>query len=588
MSKKFLITTALEETWHDSEPALFLGEWCRLYSRKKRWSSMDAEVLPYHWDNPKKFYADYQYLSNFYERLLPLLAEQLNLLHKINEDVRYWRILIGPWLAYFVQILFDRWCSIELALARFEISGTVILTGKEERFVPRDMGHVVTMMVNDEWNHYILGIVLEKFTHVPCIKKPRIHESNSSQPVIRKKISIRQRLRTAYRTVAGHLANENDAFLLSTYLPPFDEWKLQMRLCQIPQFWRSPEPVRVPLNWEKRNWKIDISGQTDFESFVLSLIPRQIPIAYLEGYRELIQQIQTLPWPKRPKVIFTSNVLWHDTISMAYTAEKVARGAPLVYGQHGGVYGVAKFTWAEDHEVAISDRYLTWGWTSKSEPKIRPLGIVKNIRHMRSESNLKCRLLFVTLDAPRFTYRLSSESLVLSEKFIEDSFKFVEKVSASIQSNLIIRLTRHEYGWNLVSRWQDRFPKIQVDVGTSRMDDLLVRARLAVYTYNSTGFLEAFARNIPAVIFWDPVVSPLRESALPSFDALRRVGIFHESPESAARHVQEIWDDVDNWWNSAAVRETLARFKENYCHQPENLLDCVESALREVIAVSDK
>ena len=42
--KRFLITTALEETWRDDEPVLFLGEWCRLYSRKDRWSKIDAEI----------------------------------------------------------------------------------------------------------------------------------------------------------------------------------------------------------------------------------------------------------------------------------------------------------------------------------------------------------------------------------------------------------------------------------------------------------------------------------------------------------------------------------------------------------------
>jgi len=50
---RFLITTPLEETWpNDSKtPVLFLGEWCRVHSRKERWSKMNAEVLPYHWND---------------------------------------------------------------------------------------------------------------------------------------------------------------------------------------------------------------------------------------------------------------------------------------------------------------------------------------------------------------------------------------------------------------------------------------------------------------------------------------------------------------------------------------------------------
>ena len=42
--KRLLVTTALEETWGRDVPVIFLGEWCRLYSRKHIWSKMDALV----------------------------------------------------------------------------------------------------------------------------------------------------------------------------------------------------------------------------------------------------------------------------------------------------------------------------------------------------------------------------------------------------------------------------------------------------------------------------------------------------------------------------------------------------------------
>ena len=40
---------------------------------------------------------------------------------------RYWRILIGPWLGYFLQILFDRWSSIQQVLSLEEDFETTIL-----------------------------------------------------------------------------------------------------------------------------------------------------------------------------------------------------------------------------------------------------------------------------------------------------------------------------------------------------------------------------------------------------------------------------------------------------------------------------
>ena len=153
---RFLITTALEETWPDDDrPVLFLGAWCRLYSRKERWSKMDAEVLPYHWDDREQLYRDYQYLQEFYERMLKALAEKLNYIHGVGHTLRYWRILIGPWLGYFLQMLFDRWTTIQQVVENYEISRTMFLEFSEESMIPQGMQDFTECMHKDEWNHYI-------------------------------------------------------------------------------------------------------------------------------------------------------------------------------------------------------------------------------------------------------------------------------------------------------------------------------------------------------------------------------------------------------------------------------------------------
>ena len=33
----------------------------------------------------------------------------------------------------------------------------------------------------------------------------------------------------------------------------------------------------------------------------------------------------------------------------------------IIYIQHGGAYGIS-YSWPEEHEKNISDKYLTWGW----------------------------------------------------------------------------------------------------------------------------------------------------------------------------------------------------------------------------------
>ena len=134
----FLVATADERTWKKNEKILFLGEWCKLYSRKEEWDKLDYKVLPYHWDDRNKLYNDYQYLNSLYEDTLNNTKEQLNRIHGVDYSLRYWRILIGPWLAYFMQMVFDRWAMLNFAFKSYNIDYCKILLTVDNTFIPKD------------------------------------------------------------------------------------------------------------------------------------------------------------------------------------------------------------------------------------------------------------------------------------------------------------------------------------------------------------------------------------------------------------------------------------------------------------------
>ena len=72
------------------------------------------------------------------------------------------------------------------------------------------------------------------------------------------------------------------------------------------------------------------------------------------------------------------------------------------------------------------------------------------------------------------------------------------------------------------------------------------------------------------MIFWNSNHWEIRDAAIPYFDELKRVGIFHETPESAALHVSEVWDDVDAWWWSEKVQATRKSFCQVYSKPIKN------------------
>src|SRR5437660_7318925 len=122
----FLITTADQRFWRTTERVLFLGEWCKLYDQKHVYERLTSETLPYHWDDRDRLFSDYQYLGAVYERYLEALAPKFNALHRIDQSTRFWRIVVGPWLRYFIEILYDRYLSISAAADRRCVSDTLI------------------------------------------------------------------------------------------------------------------------------------------------------------------------------------------------------------------------------------------------------------------------------------------------------------------------------------------------------------------------------------------------------------------------------------------------------------------------------
>ena len=157
MVARTLVTSANETTWpkNKTQPILFLGEWCTLYDKKHIWKDLDYKVVPYHWHLKKKFTDDYFYISRIYEDALKEICFKLNNIHGVNYSLRYWRILVGPWLGYFLQMLFDRWFMLKIALEKYDVNEINIINRDPDSIVPSSMSHFNSIFMDDDWNEMI-------------------------------------------------------------------------------------------------------------------------------------------------------------------------------------------------------------------------------------------------------------------------------------------------------------------------------------------------------------------------------------------------------------------------------------------------
>lgn len=587
---RYLITTPDERTWYHDRPIIFLGEWCRLYERQNVWGNLDAKMVPpYGWDIRQKD-ADFSYVQFLYEQLLVELSDALNQYHGTNHSLRYWRILIGPWLHTFTNILFNRWATIQLAMREFTIAGTVVLEFPVEQMIPNSQKEFELNHVCHQWNHHIFGRILRGWISVPCerIAAQVLVEGLANENHIAP-IPIGQRLKRMIAkglyASARLLSRPTDAFFINSYLPHKQDFLLQLAMGQLPKLWRTEtEPKVKPDLKVREKFQFIKESHQGFEQCVRALIVEQIPVLYLEGYQTLKTAASNLPWPNHPKVIFTSNSAHGDEIFKAWTAAKVEAGTPYVYGQHGGLYGTGKYpNQFEIREVATADRYLTWGWTDNN-PKHYPCVALKLIGQPIGSWDPTGGLLQVTMLNMRYT-RDPWDIAIQQSEYQEDQLKFAEQLPEFIRAELTVRLPRAaaSHGYPQDQIWKERHPDVRLDDGNSSIESLIRQSRIFVYTYNSTGFIETLGRNIPTIIFWNPKHWELRSSAQPYFDRLRQVGILHDTPESAAEKIASVWESVGEWWSQSKIQEARVYFCNRFARMPVNPIREMKVALQSVI-----
>ena len=591
MVERILITTSIEETWpkDKTKPILFLGEWCKLYHRKSLWQDLNAKTMTYHWDDRKKLHNDYRSLVNLHDIFLTQLISILNKIHNKNYSDRYWRILIGPWLAFFVQIIFDRWSMLKKAIEEGEVNHCVIIKKNSKDESTNDMSEFCTKFNDDNWNELIYGQLLQRcWSNKVSIEfidngiKPSNNLSWEKEIINERTVGlkniIREKVKKLIPIFNSLFPKDNAYFFISSYLPWLSEFKLQIRLGQFPKFWRTPNIPNVKTNMNFRQWNLDVKNFKidSFEAVIAELIPQHMPKAYLEGYESLKSISEETPWPTKPKIISTGTLWLSSEVFKIWIAEKTEQGVPLVIIQHGGHFGTSPFSFLEDHQIKISDKWISWGWSDNLRPKIIPIGNLKGFgTSAKYDRNGKGLLVEYTI--PRYSYYLYA--VVMGGQFldyVEEQKVFLNSLPVAIRNKILVRVNKVDYGWDLGKRFKDFAPEASVDMGHQDIRQLIKKSRVYISTYNATTYLEAMSWNIPTIIFWNENHWELKKDVHPYFDLLKSVSIFHGSPESAANHLAEIWDNIDAWWFSESVQDARLIFCNQFAKNPNNALKELE------------
>jgi putative transferase (TIGR04331 family) len=150
--------------------------------------------------------------------------------------------------------------------------------------------------------------------------------------------------------------------------------------------------------------------------------------------------------------------------------------------------------------------------------------------------------------------------------------KFIRALPHTILSlNFIVRLPSEDYGWGVEEQLKEYGVK-KFHKGRDFYQQFML-ARLIVCDHLHTTWLEALGNNRPLIAYYHPEIYCFRKSAMPYIDLLKQVNILFDSPIDAADHLQNVYPDIDSWWNSQEVQEARREFVYRYARTSEKWAD---------------
>jgi putative transferase (TIGR04331 family) len=566
----FLATTANQDYWKTDEKILFLGEWCKIYNQKHIWSNLDHETIPSHWDEWEKRDQREAYLDSIHEEYLENLASNLNNCHRENHSLRYWRIILGPWLSIFIGVVYDRYLSVKSAVDSHKVTNTWIPSVKPERWVPKDPRTFLVRATENDFNLHLYSRIITKLGQISFEYKEDESFLDRQDLTEVKPLTLPQKIKITSKNLLADISKSvpdrfNQIVFSTSSLSVKDLLRLQLSLGQLPYF--QPPRIVSQITPVDKNLREGIKlpqGTSEFESLLSDLIVEQLPTSFLEGYSTMRKKSLDA-FPRSPKVIFTSiDFAFNDGFKF-WTAAQVEQGAKVVFTQHGGGYGIHGPLVTENYELKICDKYFTWGWSRDDQPKAVPMASGKlSSANYNIKSVPNGTILWVTEEWPIFYVRIDHITTGFNGlKYYLKQECFLNVVCPEVFEKLLMRLTPKEYGWGGKDRLANVYPSLKLYRGTDSMLKQLQSSQLCIHDFFGTTWLETLSMNFPTLVFCCSDMGKLTESVRPYLDDLRRVKILHDTPESAAKFVNEIYKDPLSWWISPEVQQA----KDKLCYQ---------------------
>ena len=523
----------------------------------------------------KERWENWKITQNIERNLLKEITPILNEVLSKELSQRQWMILIGHWLRRFIQVVINRSTSLENCYTEYKIASCVVQDVKMLDLAPINSINAVELFSNDIWNEGLSKQIIEflklgdlkTLTSNYVLDKPIENNRKSSKKFAKKVLSF-------YNNQVSKFKRPTDNLFVATYLPTDVLIKLQLKIGELPTLFYSDDfafekkyDSKIRSHIKQRIVTRDYDTTT--EKLIKSLLAYYIPSSYLENFNKYWSSVENCNWPKNPKTIVTSNCFDTNEKFKFYVMQKIQNGTRYFVGQHGNNYGTNGLMSPTIEEIT-SDKFLTWGWGQNRKQYVPTFCLKSPTPIPLSQSATKKYLIINFLHSP---WRTSTwDDRAEFEHYLYEQSVFFNNLRDDIQDITLVRLhpAQMRYELELASFFEKCRRKVNIEKPGKSMSKSKRSAKLIVHSYDSTGLLETISERQPCIAFWANGLSHLNELATDDYSKLVESDIVHLAPQSAAEHVNRIWDKLDAWWNSDHLEQTCMQFSNKYCRKSVN------------------
>ncbi len=582
----------------------------RLAEHLGPWSLPEAQFFEWEWKKygiePPLRGEEVHFVSRRLEKVcefyLAGLSIRQNERHGRSYSNRYWRILLMPWLVNLVMCAFERFLRIRNRVRR-GIPYQVYLAPRDEMFSSITTHHFNQMMIDDPLNRLIFSRFIRVFQPRGWVMREGapasedLYFSSNSFPgasttenyAVFKKV---QRKMEVYRWASILSSNLGFVQFHKVHgLSPLDAAYISLRIL-FRNRWRWREAAgsfqKTPEAGSAHLTREDVAGELQsiqnivaeeagiflsvLDELVSETMPRVFTEDYLENEKKALMKVKvTAPWTDT----IAYGHLGNDDQSNFYVAALLEkRPVRLVISQHGGNYGIIESApWHHLTEYETADRFISWGWSRQSDYRVSALPAASPfLSKMRRNKKRGSTIILVSSELTAHLKWLAADCLPEEiPHYMREKASFIEHLEDAPRSALwyrpYMRRRNNHFDQTYIKR---RFPDVKILHGKlaqympSRLSPSLAGCGVCVLDRPGTTAAFTMAAGIPTLFFGHQNAWRISHYSKPYFNKLSSMSVHHSSGESAARHLNAIWPDVDSWWEDGQTREAVAEFARRY------------------------